>query len=59
MRIAEEILGRGDSRAQGGELMSMFELAMMGKLRYTRLRMRFLRIRLRRIAEHGMGSFEK
>ncbi len=34
---SEEILGAAILAPEGGELMSMFELAMMGKLRYTTL----------------------
>jgi pyruvate/2-oxoglutarate dehydrogenase complex dihydrolipoamide dehydrogenase (E3) component len=34
---SEEILGAAILAPEGGELMSMFELAMMGKLHYTRL----------------------
>jgi pyruvate/2-oxoglutarate dehydrogenase complex dihydrolipoamide dehydrogenase (E3) component len=34
---SEEILGAAILAPEGGELMSMFELAMMGKLRYSRL----------------------
>jgi pyruvate/2-oxoglutarate dehydrogenase complex dihydrolipoamide dehydrogenase (E3) component len=34
---SEEILGTAVLAPEGGELMSMFELAMMGKLRYSRL----------------------
>jgi pyruvate/2-oxoglutarate dehydrogenase complex dihydrolipoamide dehydrogenase (E3) component len=34
----EEILGAAILAPEGGELMSMFELAMMGKLRYSVLK---------------------